>query len=283
MFLKYSKIVNTHIQMLAKFFDKIITLAGVYLLVLIWAGYFLPRENRMFVSFVIAVAITGLIFLIVKRKKKIEGQLTKEQLKHLDEVMSQLAFSDLTYNIKFFAETLGKEYKVTAYKEYLTVTHGERVTIVFPFMRLIKLTTADLSEMYASVTTVHPKSPIIILTIEGAVKSAEDTASALTERKVTILTKNEIYKMLGELDSYPPITVIIKKNDRRKIGEILSGALSPKLSKRYLMIAGFMLLTSFFVPMSIYYMLFASFVAVLAIACRLNIVSLLGQKASHSK
>ena len=242
---------------------------------LIWAGYFLPREDRLFVSFVIAVTISGLIFLLIKNKKKNDGQLTKQQLKHLDEVMSQLAFSDLAYNIKFFSEAFSKTYTVTSYKDYLTVTHEKQTTIVFPFMRLIKLTTADLSEMYASVTTLHPNSPFLILTIEGAVKSAEDTALSLAERKVTILSKNEIYKMLGELDAYPPVTVVIKKKNRKKITEILSGALSPKLSKRYLMIAGFMFLTSFFVPMSIYYIIFASFIAILAIACRLNIVELL--------
>ncbi|MCL2370197.1 MAG: hypothetical protein FWC80_03100 [Firmicutes bacterium] len=265
--------------MLARFFDKLITLAGVYLLVLIWAGYFLPREDRLFVSFVIAVAITGLLFLFVKRKKKAEGQLTKLQLEHMEEVMGQFAFSDPAHNIKFFAETLGKVYSTTAYTNYLTVTHSERTTIVFPFMRLIKLTMADLSEMYASVTTIHPKSPILILTIEGATKSAEDTALALAERKVTILSKTEVYKTLGELESYPPITVVIKKKNRRKISEVFAGALSPKLARRYLMIAGFMLLTSFFVPMSIYYILFASFVTVLAIACKLNVTELLKSKS----
>jgi len=271
-------VVYNHSYMLAKFFDKLITLTGVYLLVLIWAGYFLPRGDRMFVSFLIAVAITGMIFLLVSRKKKNDGQLTKQQLEHLEEIMGQFAFSDLTYNIKFFAETFGKVYGVTAYKEYLTVTHSERTTIVFPFMRLIKLTTADLSEMYASVTTVHPNSPLLILTIEGAVKSAEDTASSLTERKVTILAKTDVYKMLSELKAYPPVTVVIKKKERKKIGEVIAGAFSPKLSKRYLIIAGFMLLTSFFVPMSIYYIIFASFVAVIAIACRLNVAKFLSKK-----
>ena len=266
--------------MLAKFFDKIITLAGVYLLVLIWASYFLPRERRLFVSFIIAVAITGLLFLLVRRKKKTDESLTKKQLNHLDEVMNQLAFSDIAFNIKFFAEAFGKTYEIMTYKDYLTVTHREKTTIVFPFMRLIKLTMADLSDMYASITTVHPNSPLLILTIEGAVKSAEDIAVALAERQVTILTKTDIYKMLGELDSYPSIIIEIKKTDRKKIGKIFAEALSPKLSKRYLMIAGFMLLTSFFVPMSIYYIIFASFVAVLAIACRLNIGELLQKRIS---
>ena len=262
---------------MAKFFDKIITLGGVWLLCLIWAGYFVAPGNRALISFVMAAAICGLLFTLMSLRKP--NKPTKLQIAHMGEITNQLAFSDMPYNVKFFAQTLGKAYSVTTYKDYLVIASDKRKTIVFPFMRLIKLTTADLSEMYASVTSVETGAPILILTIEGATKSAADTAANLSERKVTVLDKLQVYGMLDELDSFPPVTLTVKKK-RRKAGEFFRAALAPDKARRYLMISVFMLFTSLIVNMSIYYIIFASFVTMLAIACRLDAVGLIDKVRS---
>jgi len=258
-----------------KIFDKIILLGGVFLLCLIWAGYFLPPGDRIVTSFVIAVAVSGLLTLILGRKKK--GKLTPKQYESINRITTQLAFSDLEYNLDFFGTALGKAYTVTKHDTYLIVANKSKTTIVFPFLRLIKLTTADLSEMYANVRTIHRGSPLLILTIEGATKSAGDTASELSERHVTILDKTDIYTLLCELDTFPNITVVVSKK-RKRIGQVARAALAPDKAKRYLLISGFMLLTSLIVPMSIFYIVFASLVTVVAIACKLDIVGLIEKK-----
>lgn len=250
---------------LARFLDSLLSKVAIWLLAAVWSSYYL---DKWYLVVVAATAVMLCVSALIKHFSSKKYRTRAEQ-KHVDEVMAQFIYGGDDFALDFFQKAIGAKYQ--------TVREGNRLlvkgTAVFVRFTLDKLPPAELARMYAA---RGEAKRLLILTAEGADGKTAALAAALPQ-KITVLDRDKTYALMKSLGQEPEIKIVLKKQ-KGSFRRILSGVISPARAKGYLIASIVLVVSSYFMPFSIYYLVIASVSAVLALLSRLDIVRRIKEK-----
>lgn len=252
--------------------DGVLSKVAIFMLSFFWVRYYTTNlTNILFASVTITLCITALIGILKKRKKK----MSKAEIKNMNEVFNQFIFNDTQFAIDTFHSALKQKHpEIKKYNNMILIKTKKQTTAFFPYLTASKLTTQEFTKMYSS--SVRRKcDAIVIATIEGAETKLKQSMEYL-EKNITVLNGEKVYKLLKSLESLPEIKIKLEK--KRSFFLIFSKALSKDKTRKYIFIAIVLLISSYFVRYSIYYIVIASICIVLSLLCYIDIVELINRK-----
>ena len=170
--------------------------------------------------------------------------------------------------MKFYEEMLKTRYNnISTKKHYILINKNQSTTIVYPFLKIKKLSADDVLEII-KILNKEKYDRLTILCNEYD----KETPVFLRNfnQDVMLLDKFESYSLYKEYDFFPQITNEYKKEAKLTFKDLLSFAFNRTRSKGYVLSAIFLFITSFFVEMNIYYCVVSSILLILALVSYIN-------------
>ncbi|MDR2202515.1 MAG: hypothetical protein LBP26_07175 [Clostridiales bacterium] len=189
------------------------------------------------------------------------------------EAMTQLIYNGKPFALGLFKSALEKTYAVEDCGDYLL---AEGVTAVFVRPAADKLTAANLAPMYAACRKRAKR--LLCFGYDGADKDCRDLIDVLPEPAVTVFDHERAYAFLKSRDALPPVEIVLKPS-RSRGGGALRHALAPDKSRRYTVAALVLLLSSFIMPRSVYYIIVASLCLAAAVLSGIDITKRLKKRS----
>jgi hypothetical protein len=254
----------------ARGIDSFFANLAVFAIGFVWA-----RSHRASLSISLYIACFGTlccwaIFRLRDREKR-TNQLTKTQQLHMQECINQLMLNLPETNLDFFEKVLTAKFgTVDRLEDCLVVRHNGVATAVFVAIHPNKLSETEVCKCFGRSNSMH-LDKMLILTAHGNTPSGKQLVAHLPDIKTTIYNDVDVYKMLTAFGTYPDINIKLKKAAKISKVNLLTIALSPKNTVKYLMLSFVFVLYSYFFGGTVYYLVFASIALALALASKLNI------------
>ena len=213
----------------------------VFILAYLWLSFYLKNIILVFViSFVVMLAVNYL-FILLKRRKNTRAQLTRKQQEHMRQVMLQLKF-------------MSREKARALFKKAFTALDKE-VSNFYPLFN-IEVTTADIIKClrYAR------KDGAVYIASEKFSPDVVAFAKAL-QKEIVLLDAQSVYEqILVPAETFPEVTVELKGRQKLTWQELRQIMFQRAKVRPYIIIGIVILLTSFIVSFSIYYIVVATIV-----------------------
>ena len=213
----------------------------VFILAYLWLSFYLKSIFLIFlISFVIMMAVNYL-FILLKRRKSTRAQLTRKQQEHMHAVMLQLKF-------------MSREKARALFKKAFIVL-GKEVKNFYPLFNT-EVATADIIKClrYAK------KDGAVYIASEKFSPDVIAFAKAL-QKEIVLLDAAAVYEqILSPADTFPEVTVELKTRQKMTWQELRQIVFQRAKVRPYIIIGVVILLTSFIVNFSIYYIVVATIV-----------------------
>ena len=238
--------------------------------------FVLCRYNhlKLWTSLYISSLCTLCCFAILKIRsntKKI-GQLNPSQLTHMQECINQLMLNLKDSNLEFFRDVLSSKFEDTkVVDDCIVINHNTITTAVFLEINPDKLSETQICKNFAIANNLNA-SQMLILTSTGETQNIKNLISHLPNIETTIYNDIQTYKMLKAFEKFPDINIKLKKAAKISKLSLLSLALNPKNSKRYLILSFVFIVYSYFFGNTSYYLVFACIALGLSLACKFRLV-----------
>jgi len=225
------------------------------------AGYFI-RDTLLIalVAITSALSVTALVGLYKDKKNK--GTKQKE----IELSLLQFYFKTKDFALDALCNALSRRYKCKIYGEFIIIND----IAIYPYLKPKAL---DLETFCSVFSKLLPSSKrLVVVTSKGKHPGlSKDIDMINLPFEVTFLSGEQTYTLLERLKGLPKIEYELKPA-RRTAKEFFKGALSPKVARRYLLTALLLIASSFFMPTSIYFMLFGAICLLLAVLSKINIL-----------
>ncbi len=238
--------------------DTVLTVAALFLLCSVIAGYFTRKTSVIILSSL--TAAVALAFFTGRLAEKRKAPKVKKR--KLGELMNKFLFSPPEYAQAFTVRAISN--RAIPSEKNGFVFAGKTAFSV----RLVpeKIGAATLAERYSAAAKLGAKK-LVILSAYGAETDAAETASLLSEPTAEIWDFEKVYDFFSKLGCAPTETMKLEPK-KRKFGELAAGALKKQNARKFLFSAIVLLLWARFVPYSGLYVIIASISVVLAAFCR---------------
>lgn len=242
----------------------------LFLLFFIWIRYFV---RNLALSIILSIILSGILFIILyffNYKKNNKNNLKIKEKENAENIFLSLACDDKY--IDFFVKLASKKHKnITKHKSYIVVNHEDVgvKTLLYVDLSFDGLSIAKFIEIYNKIK--KEKCQKIVICCKNIID--KNIYSFLTnfKEKIIILDAYDTYKKLYKYyDFYPEITK--KYNNERKMvfKDFLAYSFNKKKTKAYLFSAFILILSSLFIPTTIYYCVIASILVVFALISQFN-------------
>lgn len=247
-------------------FQILLKLLLVFLIAFVWLRFFL---DSVWVSLALSLGITiafEILHTTLKRKSK-----TRESLKIKEKETAENMFLSLsTQNscIDFFEEMLKTRHNnIEKKKKYIIIKKEEKKTILYPYVYLSPIKPENIIEILKD-TKKENLDKITIICYDYD----KDTLAFLKNFKeeIILLDRFESYSLFKEYEFYPKITQKYKKDAKLTFKDLLSFAFNRSRTKGYLFSAIILFITSFFVPINLYYCIICSLLLLFALISYIN-------------
>ncbi|MCL2847208.1 MAG: hypothetical protein FWE13_00455 [Firmicutes bacterium] len=248
--------------------DKFLLFCVSGVLAIAIAGYF-SRDTWLIalVSITSAFSITALVSFYKEKKN------TKIKNKKVDLALMQFYFKDKQFAYDTIFNALSTRYKCRNDVEFIIVNE---TIAVYPYLVPKTLSFEKFCEILGNLPNDYKR--LVIVTTKGKGSSfSKEMALLDLSIDVKVLSSEKTYNLLKQLDGLPKNEHNLKPN-RRTAREFLVAALSPKAARRYLFTALLLIGSSFFMPISIYFMIVGGLCLLLAVLSKLNIIERIKQK-----
>ena len=254
-------------SVIAGIIDNILMFLTATFFAIAVAGYF-SRDYKVIIAAALtsAVCITALTDMFREKRKPLENPRIKE-------VLTQFIYNDENFAFDYVAAALEKKHSVEK-KEKFILVNG--VTAVFTRLKPGKISGKDISYIYGDARGKAGK--IVVLSIDGADADCLSVTDALPDPKIFVFDGEKTFGLLDSLDALPENEIILKRK-KTSASEFFRACISPPRARRYFFVSLVLLLSSLFMPRSIYYVIFASICIVLGILSKINIVAKLAKKS----
>jgi len=211
----------------------------VFILAYLWLSFYLKSIFLVFaISFVIMLAVNYL-FVLLRKRKNARAALTREQQQHMRAVMLQLKF-------------MSREKARALFKKAFTALDKE-VNNFYPLFN-IEVATSDIIKClrYAR------KEGAVYIASEKFSPDVVAFAKAL-QKEIVLLDAAAVYEqILSPADTFPEVTVELKAREKLTWRELRQMVFRRTKVRPYIIIGIVILLTSFIVSFSIYYIAMAT-------------------------
>jgi len=226
------------------------------------AGYF-TRDTIMIalVALPLALSSTALVGFYKERKAKGLHSKTAEL------TMVQFYLKPKNFALDTVFNALQSRYKCVKNGEFIIVNDSIAVCVSIPPSAL------RLEKFCAVFSKLPPATKrLVFITAKGRHSSlARDIAQIDLNVEIKVLSCEQTHILLDRLNSLPDINYNLKPA-RRSAKEFFVAALSPKASRRYLFTALLLIGSSFFMPTSIYFIIFGAICLLLAIISKIDVL-----------
>ena len=243
--------------------DKILLFLTAVFFTIAIAGFF--SRDFLFISLVAitcALSVTALVSLKKEKKVSINPKI-------IHEAMLQFYFKEKAFAFDTIKNALSIRYGVSVDEQYIMLNNLTAVHVCI----------SNTPLCFDRFCTIYRECPmavkrLVIVTSVGAnVDTQKLIAAIMLGIEVEIINGEMLYKMLDRLNALPVIDIRFKAA-RRTAREFLAYALSPKATRRYLFTALVLIGSSFFMPSSVYFLVFGALCLGLALLSKSNIIKL---------
>lgn len=238
----------------------------IFLILFIWLRYLF---NSLWLSLLIAFAVTLFVELISIFIKKKKGDKTNLKIKEKEEAeMMFFSLSNDTDYMEFFSKLVKSRHSSTLkYKRYIYITHQDNTRVVlYPHL---KYQTLNIDDIVSIIGSIKKNIDRLVIVCNDYNKDILNYTYNY-DFEIVLLDKYQTYQNLyKEYDFYPIIT-INKKASKQTFKDFLSMTFNKNKAKGYLISALALLVASFFVRYNLYYNIFATILLIFALFSFVN-------------
>jgi hypothetical protein len=226
----------------------------VFIIAWLWISFYVRGFILiLFISTAITLGVNYLVSYIYKRRNNAKA-ITKQELEHIAAITLQLKFNTRAQTMALLKRALSP-----AARQYVT----QRKIILCPLFHIQAPTEQDIIDCVKSA----PKDAKIIITAERFHPTTTAFARLL-DAKIVLLDAKETYtQILKPTQTYPEITVQIKRATPRKtLNEIKNMVFGRHRTKSYIITGAVILISSLIIRLHLYYIIFATLIFGLALS-----------------
>ncbi len=248
--------------------QEILKFILIFLFFFIWIRYFVHKLSLAILITTLSSSVLYFLLSYLNRKRNNKNGLKIKEKEEAENMFLSLACS--SNPIDFFEELAHKKHEnIVKHKTYLTIFHPEKVkTILYAEMTFQSLTIAKFMEIYNKVKKENAtKIVIVCFSVEKNVL----TFCSNFKEKFLILDQYDTYQKLYKYyKTFPKITKKYNTIKKMAVKDLIASAFNKKKTKGYLFSAFVLILSSLFIPTTIYYCIIASLLIVFALISQFN-------------
>ncbi|MCL2234136.1 MAG: hypothetical protein FWC11_04540 [Firmicutes bacterium] len=246
--------------------DGVLTFFVASFFSIAFIGYFSRDLSTMLIAGITcALSITALIMVFQKKRR----DKTLKDNDEIKEILTQFIYNDEEFSKKFFHDAFLKRYASAEFDEEYDFLKVQGTAVFFHFSPG-EMNAITLGNFYKNARKKAKK--ILILSVDGLSDDAEALKKLLPDPELEILDGEKVFSLLNWLGAMPEKEIVLKKPKLTGLKYFFSQALKPKNARRYFFVAFVLMFSSFFMPHSVYYIIFASLCIVLGIASKIDVV-----------
>ena len=233
----------------------------IFILSYLWLSFYIREIVVVFVISFCIIFFVNLLFHLVSKHRNARAELSRKQQEHLRKVTLQLKFQSLLSTLEYLKvvfESLGKSVKTTT-KKLIVIGDNSKINL-FPLFNVtpkvddvvacVKATTRD-AKTYIAAEFFGPEVAAFAKTLDLPIK---------------LITSVELYaQILAPANIFPEITVNTKSHTRLTLTALKQMVFHRSKVRTYVFFALIIFAASFIVRFSIYYIIAASVLFLLAL------------------
>lgn len=232
--------------------NKILKYFIIFSIAFMWINYY--YDNTVIVAIIstlIAIIIGQIIALIFKKKSNIIKLSQKEQT-HINNISTQFLLAENSKILIFYKNLLSAKRNVAISKNKDAIIWQD--TAFLPIYNKYLVTQDDISTAYKN---YHDHQNIIIAGI-GFSDDAIALSTKITDCKISTLDIQEMYNIYKKYDYYPDFNIKLATKQRANLKKVKETVFIKSNAKHYFLSGLVILITSFFIKYSTYYLVFAT-------------------------
>lgn len=246
---------------ISRFFDILTTSTLFFMLFFCWIRFY---TKNWVLSLFLAIILTFLCVFVIffwtfkKQKKK---TFNKEEQKNAHNCALQLQFSKKNCVFSFFEEILKEKFRIQKKETGFLVL--DKKIFIAPNFSGLNLSFEDFVKIFAEAKDESINE--LIICSNNFDETTKNFTKSIKNLKITLYDMYETYFKLIKPSNKTPKQVVETNQKKLKFKEIFALSFSRKRTKNYALFGIILILSSFFVPFKIYYLLSGSFLLVLAV------------------
>ena len=254
---------------LSNILDTIFRTVIIFAVCFVWIRYYVYSLNATLLYAILVTVIISIVLYFFKHKKEKNDKTNKQEQLKINECVNEFLFSTNKKNIQFFYKLLQQKHKAIYQKPFLVITKSNGKIGLLPYYKNRKLT-MDTAKNYCLLAKKQELKKLII-----CCKTSEQEVLNLCKQytiiKLIILdAKQTYYKLLKPYNYFPKIETTLIEEQKLTVSQMLVVMFDKKRTKGYIISGVILLFTSFIVPYNIYYVIFSSFLFLLALFSYFN-------------
>lgn len=245
-------------------FSHALRVALLFLLAFIWIRYY-ERNLILAVTYSALVCIAlDIILSHFSNKHKLRLNLKSEEIKHAQSIAKHFSFSPDSTAVSFFHGLISKIIPAQKKSSFIFWIANNQTTVFVPYYHFDSLKISDLFSIYSSIK-LSPKPQKIIVACTSAHPDTIQFAQSAPINFVILDQFATYEKLLKPQNCFPKVTQSTKPSPKATWHNILAYALSRKRAKSWLFSSFILIFSSFFVRVSVLYLIVSSIMLLLAI------------------
>lgn len=224
----------------------------------LWINFYYDNLLAVGLISIIVAIIIGQIHDYLCKQKKITSSLSAKEKEKIEEISIQFLLATNKEVLIFFNTLLKSNHVCEINKIKKNIICDDFIFIPFYNKKII-----DYDDIINIYKENKSNKKIIIACIEYTDK-ALNLANSITNTKIIILDKYQIYRLLKKHNFYPDFNITLNSNKKFKYSDLKNIAFTKTTAKHYLFSGIIILVTSFFIKYSLYYLIFATLLFIFA-------------------
>ena len=246
---------------IAFFIDEIFKTVIIFFISLVFYRAMMLSFTLCLILSSITSLLLGILFYFLKTKKDAKKQLKASQLKQIEQIKEQFSYASHNELNKFFKELFKAEQN---YKKELVI--DDKKTIILPLFEKDLLDINDLKKIYRENKNRHIQKVLIICN-----NYTDDCIALIKNFKIIeykLININDLYvEYLLPQKNFPNFNVERLPKEKFSFQKFKKYAFNRPKAKTYFFCGLILLFSSYFVPLRIYYLIFASIMFISALLC----------------
>ena len=244
--------------------SQVFRLTLLFLLAFIWVRYY---ERNLWLavlySAIISIILDAILSLILRNKQQ-KTSLKKEELNLARTFANHFIFNHKSVALNFFSGLLGKHFEIKKKTSFLWWEKGDDVIVFFPIFSTNTVKIRDLISIYNSINLPTKPTKIIVCAADFDRETINFSKSAPIN--FMLFDQFDTYEKLMKPNNVFPKNINHKNTPAKANWQVVAEyALNRKRTKSWLFSSLLLIFSSFFVRVSVYYLVISSLLLILAI------------------
>ena len=245
----------------------IIRISLIFLLYFTWTRYYIKSLIWALILSSVLTLITDWLLTSFSKRKDLKKSLKKDELARAEGYCNNFIFNNKSEAVNFFYKLFNK-FSPVKRADYIFFEKENQKIVLFPFYKFNKLIMEDLIFVYNKIKDVECDK--MILCINDITEPIKKIAMKLPI-KFVILDKYETYEQLmKKFNIYPDKSFNFDDQQKFTFKNILAISLNRNKARGYIFASIILFISSFFVRITIYYLIMSSILLLLSIFSYIN-------------